>query len=226
LIPRSYRGERKGKVLLHGRDVAEMEIAEMSQVVGTLLQDPERQIVASNVFNEIAFGPENLGLPREEIIFRVEQVIKRFIEAQKTDKGFDVGNFSPQLGKNIGGCGCFMDWSEAGHKGIKAIIQACCAHTGVNYENDPQHVVYAHQFIAKKSVWIDYVNTVLIPSIELMETELWETVNQDAGYTLAMKKEALKAATGLDFYNYLPFVCERLFMQFIHHRNLNTIQLI
>ena len=40
-----------------------MQIADMAQIVGTLLQDPERQIVASNVFNEVAFGPENLGLP-------------------------------------------------------------------------------------------------------------------------------------------------------------------
>ncbi len=77
LIPRSYRGERSGKVLLHGREVADLQIPEMAQVVGTLLQDPERQIVASNVFNEIAFGPENLGLPRAEILSRVDQALKR-----------------------------------------------------------------------------------------------------------------------------------------------------
>ena len=77
LIPRSYRGRREGQVLLHGKDVAQMVIAEISQVVGTLLQDPERQIVASNVYNEVAFGPENLGLPREEIVARVEQALKR-----------------------------------------------------------------------------------------------------------------------------------------------------
>lgn len=77
LIPRSYRGERSGKVLLHGREVADLQIPEMAQVVGTLLQDPERQIVASNVFNEIAFGPENLGLPRAEILERVDQALKR-----------------------------------------------------------------------------------------------------------------------------------------------------
>src|SRR5687767_5114208 len=55
LIPRSYGGQRQGSVLLHGRDVSEMQLMEVAQVVGTLLQDPERQIVASNVFNEIAF---------------------------------------------------------------------------------------------------------------------------------------------------------------------------
>ncbi len=77
LIPRSYRGKREGKVLLHGKDVAEMQIADMAQIVGTLLQDPERQIVASNVYNEVAFGPENLGLPRAEIVARVEQAMQR-----------------------------------------------------------------------------------------------------------------------------------------------------
>jgi len=77
LIPRSYGGKREGKVLLHGKDVAEIPLAEVSQIVGTLLQDPERQIVASNVYNEIAFGPENLGLPREEIIDRVEMAMQR-----------------------------------------------------------------------------------------------------------------------------------------------------
>jgi energy-coupling factor transporter ATP-binding protein EcfA2 len=77
LIPRSYRGKREGKVLLHGKDVAEMQIADMAQIVGTLLQDPERQIVGSNVFNEVAFGPENLGLPNAEIVRRVEGAMKR-----------------------------------------------------------------------------------------------------------------------------------------------------
>ena len=77
LIPRSYKGECTGSVLLHGQPVPQMPLAEISQVIGTLLQDPERQIVASNVLAEIAFGPENLGLPREEIRERIEQVLKR-----------------------------------------------------------------------------------------------------------------------------------------------------
>ena len=77
LIPRSYGGKREGGVLLHGKDVAEIPLAEVAQIVGTLLQDPERQIVASNVYNEIAFGPENLGLPREEIVDRVEMAMQR-----------------------------------------------------------------------------------------------------------------------------------------------------
>jgi energy-coupling factor transport system ATP-binding protein len=97
LIPRSYRGERKGRVLLNGREVAELKIAEMAQEVGTLLQDPERQIVASNVFNEIAFGPENLGLPRDEIITRVEQVMQRLnIEYLRQRETFNLSGGEKQ----------------------------------------------------------------------------------------------------------------------------------
>jgi energy-coupling factor transport system ATP-binding protein len=97
LIPRSYRGERSGSVLLHGREVAELQIPEMSQIVGTLLQDPERQIVASNVYNEIAFGPENLGLPRDEIVERVELAMKRLkIEYLRDRETFNLSGGEKQ----------------------------------------------------------------------------------------------------------------------------------
>lgn len=97
LIPRSYRGKRDGRVLLHGKDVAEMQIADMAQIVGTLLQDPERQIVASNVFNEIAFGPENLGMPRAEIVARVEQAMKRLkIEYLRERETFNLSGGEKQ----------------------------------------------------------------------------------------------------------------------------------
>ncbi len=97
LIPRSYRGKREGKVLLHGKDVAEKQIAEVAQEVGTLLQDPERQIVASNVYNEIAFGPENLGLPREEILERVEAAMKRLgIEYLRDRETFNLSGGEKQ----------------------------------------------------------------------------------------------------------------------------------
>ncbi len=77
LIPQSYRGDLSGSVRLYGREVREMPRREIAQTVGTLLQDPERQIVASRVLGELAFGPENLGLPLEQVRARVEEVIQR-----------------------------------------------------------------------------------------------------------------------------------------------------
>jgi energy-coupling factor transport system ATP-binding protein len=45
-------------------------------MVGTVLQDPERQILGAHVFTEVAFGLENLGLPREEIRQRVDETLR------------------------------------------------------------------------------------------------------------------------------------------------------
>jgi energy-coupling factor transporter ATP-binding protein EcfA2 len=75
LIPRSYKGELTGRVLLHGQETPEMPLSHISQIVGTVLQDPERQILGAHVFTEVAFGLENLGVPREEIIERVDDTL-------------------------------------------------------------------------------------------------------------------------------------------------------
>ncbi|MEE8389952.1 MAG: ATP-binding cassette domain-containing protein [Anaerolineae bacterium] len=75
LIPRTYRGDVEGRVLLQDQDAGDMTMASLSQIVGTVLQDPERQILGSFVFSEVAFGLENLGLPREEILQRVDETL-------------------------------------------------------------------------------------------------------------------------------------------------------
>ncbi len=76
LIPRSYKGEMQGSILLYGQDPSSLSLARVSQLVGTVLQDPERQILGIRVVNEVAFGLENLGLPRPEIIERVDEALE------------------------------------------------------------------------------------------------------------------------------------------------------
>jgi len=76
LIPHTYRGEISGEISLLGTPVSSLSMADLSQTVGTLLQDPERQIVGSYVKNEVAFGLENLGFTRDEIIQRVDDTLK------------------------------------------------------------------------------------------------------------------------------------------------------
>ena len=76
LIPRTYRGDLQGTLYVAGRDARELTLAEIAQTVGTVLQDPERQIVASNVFEEVAFGLENQGVPVAEIRERVEATLR------------------------------------------------------------------------------------------------------------------------------------------------------
>ncbi len=75
LIPRSYKGELQGRIELLGQDTAALPLARISQLVGTVLQDPERQILGTRVLHEVAFGLENLSLPRDEIRERAEQAL-------------------------------------------------------------------------------------------------------------------------------------------------------
>lgn len=77
LIPNTYSGEMTGDIRLFGKSVKEMPMAQISQMVGTLLQDPERQILGSYVLNEVAFGLESLGIARGDIVPRVEKALNR-----------------------------------------------------------------------------------------------------------------------------------------------------
>lgn len=77
LVPRSYKGELDGQITICGENTAGQSLAEISQNVGTLLQDPERQILGTKVINEVAFGLENLGLSRPEIRARAEAALER-----------------------------------------------------------------------------------------------------------------------------------------------------
>ena len=75
LIPRSYKGEVTGRVVVQGESTAGWKLSRISQQVGTVLQDPERQILGTKVLNEVAFGLENLGLERSEILRRAESAL-------------------------------------------------------------------------------------------------------------------------------------------------------
>lgn len=77
LIPRSYHGDLTGRILIHGKDIASWSLATISQSVGTVLQDPERQILGTKVLNEVAFGLENLARPREDIYATIDTALER-----------------------------------------------------------------------------------------------------------------------------------------------------
>ena len=63
-----------GKVYVDGDDTAdEQKTWDIREKVGLVLQNPDNQLVASIVEEDVAFGPENLGLPREEIRRRVTE---------------------------------------------------------------------------------------------------------------------------------------------------------
>ncbi len=71
LIPHMYHGALSGSVRIDGATVAETSIVELAKKVGFVFQNPENQIFMFTVERDIAFGLENLGVPRTEIKDRV-----------------------------------------------------------------------------------------------------------------------------------------------------------
>ena len=82
LVPKFFRGKYQGRVLAKGQEVAQHRVAEMSRRVGLVLQDFEAQLFSTNVELEMAFGPENHCLPRQEIGRRIERYLT-FIGLEK-----------------------------------------------------------------------------------------------------------------------------------------------
>src|SRR5947209_10205512 len=76
LIPHSYHGILSGEIQLEGRSIKSLTLRDLAQQVGTMLQDPDKQIIASTVEQEIAFGMENLNTPRAEMRRRITQVVQ------------------------------------------------------------------------------------------------------------------------------------------------------
>ena len=67
-----------GSVTVFGMDTKdEKQIYSIRSSVGMVFQNPDNQMVASVVEDDIAFGPENLGLPRDEIIRRVDRALEQ-----------------------------------------------------------------------------------------------------------------------------------------------------
>ena len=76
VIPRSLDvGKAGGEVLLFGESVADLPLAKTASRLGLVLQEPDSQLFSPLVEDEIAFGPENLCLPRDEIGARIERAL-------------------------------------------------------------------------------------------------------------------------------------------------------
>ncbi|TRZ54138.1 ATP-binding cassette domain-containing protein [bacterium] len=76
VIPNVVGGRVSGTVQVCGMDTFEHHVYDIAQNVGLVLQDPESQLFSADVRSEIAFAAENRGVPREEIIERMQEVLK------------------------------------------------------------------------------------------------------------------------------------------------------
>jgi energy-coupling factor transport system ATP-binding protein len=76
LIPHFFDGKMTGNVFINGINTREATIGHLSQISGLVFDDPLSQLVSPTVFDEIAFGPENLGVPPDEIRKRITESLE------------------------------------------------------------------------------------------------------------------------------------------------------
>ena len=98
-VPDFYKGELTGKITLEDKELKDYSQKELVQKIGFVFQNPFTQIsgVKDTVFEEIAYGLENLGLEKEEIISKVEKILKMLeIEKLRDRNPYDLSGGQKQ----------------------------------------------------------------------------------------------------------------------------------
>ena len=76
LIPHFFKGELTGTVCVNGLDIKQQELYNLAGIVGSVFQNPRSQFFSVDTDGEVVFGPENIGLPKPEILSRKKQVVQ------------------------------------------------------------------------------------------------------------------------------------------------------
>ena len=67
---------KEGTLLVDGMDTSDVSLTlNIRETAGMVFQNPDNQIISNVVEEDVAFGPENIGVPQEEIIRRVDEAI-------------------------------------------------------------------------------------------------------------------------------------------------------
>ena len=77
MVPHHYPGDFYGSVTVNGMDTVDSSILDLSRIVGMVFQDVDSQIISPIVEDEILYGLENFGVPREEIPGRMEEAMEK-----------------------------------------------------------------------------------------------------------------------------------------------------
>lgn len=78
LIPHYYDGELSGEILIDGQNIRDFPLHKTAKIVGSVFQNPRTQFFTVDTTSELAFGCENQGLPKNEIVGRMRKTVDRF----------------------------------------------------------------------------------------------------------------------------------------------------
>ncbi len=143
---------------------------------------------------------------------------ENFVKSHKTD----IASYTKHLPHRV------FPLAELYHPGICEAVKTILKklNYGVNYDNLNNQVIYFNYFVARPHIYQDYVETLLGPAIDLMEsdTKLRALVESDSKYSNPLPKK-IADQIGFDFWPMHPFICERLINLYLLKNN-NEFQLI
>jgi len=98
LVPNFYAGSFGGDVSVYGEKVTENDTALLAKTVGFVFQNPENQLSNLTIEREIAFPLENFGVPRDEMVARIDEIITLLdIEKIRFKSPFAISGGEQQL---------------------------------------------------------------------------------------------------------------------------------
>ena len=97
LIPHFFEGELNGSVMIDGCDVEKQPLYDTAKLVGSVFQNPRSQFFNVDTTSELSFGCENLGMPKDEILRRLDETVSALkIESLLDRSIFDLSGGEKQ----------------------------------------------------------------------------------------------------------------------------------
>lgn len=90
LIPHDIPADVRGTVSVDGHSTIERTVAQLSERVAMVFQDPDAQLVTGTLLDEVCFGPENLLVPLPEVLARAERALRRVGLWERRDDNPDL----------------------------------------------------------------------------------------------------------------------------------------
>lgn len=153
---------------------------------------------------------EYLGIFSHKFHAKTGILKKKLYHYMNNTNGFDFYGFSKY--NEILYCFSSNDYF---HKGLNDILYPLCQDLDLPTNNVTDHI-YENFFITKVETYREYVNSIIKPAIELLETKYKDLSWRDAGHT---PNKNLYTDTGLKYYTFHTFVLERLINFYLKKNN-------
>ena len=166
-------------------------------------------IVDNFNINEDYLGIFSYKFPMKTGLFK-----KKLFKILEQNPNYDIYTFCSH---RINLKGKYLQFTEKVHPGFLGLFNKLCNDLGLEVK-EPKYIIYSNFFICKTEIYRKYVNEIIKPAIELLETKYKQEVWQNSNYK-GLEKDKLKQYTGLDYYPMHTFLCERLLSIWIENKN-------